>query len=1825
MVSPAALTFTSLDWSTARTVTISGVDDPQTDGDISYAILTTSAVSLDQAYDGLEVPDVSVTNADDDTLSVAVAGRSSFTAAPPVVLADGTSSSTLTATVRDASGRPIQGATVTFSSNRGAADIMSSASAITDTGGVATARVSSNVPGLSTLTARVPSDVVTIPQQPVVRFDRGSALQLSLSVDRRSAEGGQPIRYTVELRNPTPKPVSAFSLRCVLPPDFHYLPGTVAINGARAVDPALGTVLLFPVDTLAVFVDGNGDGRAGPGDAGYAELSFQLVPGATASPGRHDLTAVAVEVCEVCPISNVGLASVDIVTSELFARSTLMGSVYEDRDRNGRLDSDEPGIAGAVVVLDDGTRVTTDAQGRFSVPDLEAGPRAVKIDVGRLSPPAIAVGAATQVVQISPGLLATVRFGVAFARDTVQVGLPRMPGLIVMTDSVQDVIHVAGNVAQEELVVNGRSVGMRHADASMTVHGVEDGLRLEGDRITAPPRFKLDLAAPERLASWEVNVRDAQGIVVRKFHGLGAPGEPWIWDGRLADGSLVIGGSVYEYQASARWMDGSEASGPRHAFGVNRRTTISFTMTGDAFVTGSAQLTSAARASLSKLATMMRRSPGEGVVIEGHTDDVGSSVANLQLSTQRANAALAWLVDHERLPREQFRIAPWGARRPIASNATAEGRAMNRRVEIHGEGSELLRARLLDVWRGTATARVGGVEAVVDSVGRFECTVPLRGQDTLEVQLADRRGGFQTLRVALPRLAIDTRRALVRLPFGAREEGLRIEPRSSSRGATGALASLEATSSDSIVAHAELVGHASPGDHVEIDGQALRVAPDGSFRTELALHSGDNAFGVLARSGQSPLRVANVVVRVADRESDGSPALASPDQPLLEMVLPAKGLSLATPLLRLQGRTLPGLHVVVNGNKLHVDGDGSFSGEIALPEGVSTLRAEAFDDDGRRTQIEREVEVRSKRLALVALADGVVGKGSGGTLLTADAGDGVWTEGRVAYSLRGWVAGRYLVTSAYDSRRREFRDLFRSLDPRTRDRLLSNLDSDRLYPVYGDSSTVEREGTNPGRFYLGVESDVMHAAVGEFPVAFEDVELSTFHRTLYGAQVRFERPATEAGAPPPTTVNMFGAQNRHVPVRDEMRATGGSLYYLSHADVVEGSVQVALVVRDAGTGLVLARVQQQLGADYLVKELEGRLLFVRPIPSVWEDGALVSDARLHGQPVSLEASYETRGAAGDHGAVGIRAHQRISPWLAVGGTWIGDDAGDGRYRVGGTDVELRPARGAKLTGELSSSDGVASRTWTSTDGGVGWSIADTSASAAGRAYKATAELDLGEWFGAPGRATTSAYFKRVERGFAPEALTNERGLDRWGLRTALVSTRWGQLSARYDRDARNDTTVRDTGTVHGRDLLGMQWSRAAGRFGYTLGLQQQTESRTGAASQNARSGGARVSWSPIQRLHLLLDHQQSFAGPSAEQTALGLDLRVIGPLALEARAANGSLGRSLRGGATITAAGRTAYVRQELSEGVAPRRVGTLFGLQAPLGPMSRAYTEYQWLRTAGTPQRISVMGMEQGWQPAAGATLRISGEHGDGGAANGAGRRSTVATDASFQGKSPLRGSTRAEWRFDGAGAGHRQFLTSSDLELRLVQGWSLRGGWRMWQTRDAATASTPLRFEESRFGLSFRPRSERVVALARWTRLTDRRSASAADSVAMENMIGVVALEGTLRLTPMLEWSAKGAARLLRASQGGLPSATTHGGLWVNRLDFRIAAPVRLGVEYRNTSQRESGDRLGGWLQELSWDPKPHLRLGGGFNFSHVSGDELSRGTEDAHGWFIRAQTRY
>lgn len=99
------------------------------------------------------------------------------------------------------------------------------------------------------------------------------------------------------------------------------------------------------------------------------------------------------------------------------------------------------------------------------------------------------------------------------------------------------------------------------------------------------------------------------------------------------------------------------------------------------FETGKSDLKGGASNNLNKLAAFLNEYPDRSVLIEGHTDNVGSDETNFNLSQRRANSVQSYLVG-QGVAASRLATSGLGEGSPVAGNDSVTGRQQNRRVEI---------------------------------------------------------------------------------------------------------------------------------------------------------------------------------------------------------------------------------------------------------------------------------------------------------------------------------------------------------------------------------------------------------------------------------------------------------------------------------------------------------------------------------------------------------------------------------------------------------------------------------------------------------------------------------------------------------------------------------------------------------------------------------------------------------------------------------------------------------------------------------------------------------------------------------------------------------------------------------------------------------------------------------------------------------------------------------------------------------------------------------------------------------------------------------------
>lgn len=138
----------------------------------------------------------------------------------------------------------------------------------------------------------------------------------------------------------------------------------------------------------------------------------------------------------------------------------------------------------------------------------------------------------------------------------------------------------------------------------------------------------------------------------------------------------AVGRRMDKQEQELRQIEGVEVTRPSEG-------EIEVRLTNDIlFDYDSASLRSASRSTLNELAQNFAQYPDNQIIVEGHTDSAGSDAYNQRLSEQRAGNVADYLIDRG-VPARNVVVYGYGESDPKSSNDTAEGRQLNRRVEIH--------------------------------------------------------------------------------------------------------------------------------------------------------------------------------------------------------------------------------------------------------------------------------------------------------------------------------------------------------------------------------------------------------------------------------------------------------------------------------------------------------------------------------------------------------------------------------------------------------------------------------------------------------------------------------------------------------------------------------------------------------------------------------------------------------------------------------------------------------------------------------------------------------------------------------------------------------------------------------------------------------------------------------------------------------------------------------------------------------------------------------------------------------------------------------------
>ena len=938
--------------------------------------------------------------------------------------------------------------------------------------------------------------------------------------------------------------------------------------------------------------------------------------------------------------------------------------------------------------------------------------------------------------------------------------------------------------------------------------------------------------------------------------------------------------------------------------------------------------------------------------------------------------------------------------------------------------------------------------------------------------------------------------------------------------------------------------------------------------------------------------------------------------------------------VRIQGRNIaPGMSLTINGDSYPVDLERKFVAEYLMPVGSHAFTIGVQGEGIEAQQQTLDVDVSGHYLFGIGLADVTIAqnKVSGSTAaLSVDPryADDIISDGRLAFYAKGKFAGRYLVTAQADTTERDLEHLFDGFGRADPQDIFRRLDPDLYYPVYGDDSTTWRDVDTMGRFYLRVDWDKNQALWGNYATGITGTEYGQYVRSLYGAALDWRSNASNAWGEARTALRAFASEAQTAPGHSEFIGTGGSLYYLRHTDVLPGSEQVVLEVRDPTTGRTESRVVLERGADYEIDEMQGRILLTRPLAQVTLQNmpSLTRTNPLDGLEQRLIVDYEwvPSGFDADEVTAGVRARHWFGDVLGVGITHVQENRAGLDYQLSGADLTLQAGRGTYLKAEVSRTEATAAPVFFSDNGGLSFTRLNSDGAREGEARAVEGRLNLRELGWTERDWSAAAWWRDVDAGYST-------GRQDMGARIREVGAEvLGQVNSSLGLYLRATRADRDADSLR-QAQLSAEWRI---NDASTLGaeLRRLDERRAGQGAATGTLAALKYQQRIGSNLELYATGQLTVdddGGAYADNNALILGGKYLfGNLSsIGGEVSTGDRGQAVTlNGEYRLAPDHSVYGSYTWSTDSTaydplfnPRQQnGWTVGQRWRLSNQTSLYNESQYLKNPAEVGLAHTFGMD--FIPALGWNLGFALQHGEleplsGGlvkrrAVSLNGGRTSATTDW----------NSKLEWRRDTGGERRQQWVSSNRLLHRFNDSWRIAARFNYSHTQDEINPLADAQFIEGNVGFAWRPwDSTRWAVFGRYTYLYDLSSLGQISEVSYDQRSQVLSLEGIYKLDQHWEFAAKAARRegQVRFGRGSGPwfdSATTFAAAQV-RYDLRQQWHAL--AEYRLLDV-DNGGRRSGFLVGLDRDINRNLRIGVGYNFTDFS-DDLTDFDYDHRGFFL------
>jgi uncharacterized repeat protein (TIGR01451 family) len=351
--------------------------------------------------------------------------------------------------------------------------------------------------------------------------------------------------------------------------------------------------------------------------------------------------------------------------------------------------------------------------------------------------------------------------------------------------------------------------------------------------------------------------------------------------------------------------------------------------------------------------------------------------------------------------------------------------------------------------------------------------------------------------------------------------------------------------------------------------------------------------------------------------------------------------------------------------------------EPTTASGSVSLRFPFRDGQASREQrLELWLDPGDRPWTIVGLAEGTVGYNRLDSRMEALGQEKpkLLTDGRLALYAKGRINGKWLMTLAYDSKKKE-----------SETRFAGAIDPNSYYTVYADRSERRYDAASVKKLYLKLERPQFYALFGDFQTGINEPQLARYVRAFTGGKAEYRSGQVAAVA------YAADAESRHR--RDDIQGNGLSgPYALGARNILPNSERITIEVRDRLRSEKIVESRQLARyVDYEIEYSTGAVRFKQPILS--RDSAL--------NPQFIVAEYEVDGVAGKRLNAGGRASWRSKDGkVQVAATGLHDADERGATNLVGADVRYRPDASTEIRAEAAVSDNKAAAGASQPSGGT---------------------------------------------------------------------------------------------------------------------------------------------------------------------------------------------------------------------------------------------------------------------------------------------------------------------------------------------------------------------------------------------------------------------------------------------------------------------------------------------------------------------------------------------